>query len=87
MQCKDIPDQPILDWLAANTHRYKWATWGEGHSMPTVRDAMPAGTPEKLQLAKMRQLIRRGLVDGCPCGCRGDFYLASENPTTSNRKA
>ena len=77
MQCKDIPDQPILDWLAANTGRFKWATWGEGYGMPTVRDAMPPGTPEKLQLAKMRRLIQRGLVKGCDCGCRGDFYLAS----------
>lgn len=29
--------------------------------------------PEKVLLAKARKLIRRGLVDGCPCGCRGEF--------------
>lgn len=75
MQCKDIPDQPILDWLAANTGPYRWATWGKGYSMPTVRDAMPPNTSEKLQRAKMGQLIRRGLVKGCACGCRGDFHL------------
>lgn len=68
MQCKDIPNAPILTWLAENTHEFKWATWfdlhHEGH-MPTVRDCMPADVPPKLRLAKMRQLMKRGLVHGC----------------------
>lgn len=29
--------------------------------------------PEKVVLAKMKTMIRRGLIDGCTCGCRGDF--------------
>lgn len=33
------------------------------------------GYPEKVVLAKARKLIRRGLLDGCYCGCRGDFEL------------
>lgn len=41
----------------------------------SVGTAMPEGTPEKLQLAVMQNLIRKGLVDGCCCGCRGDFTL------------
>lgn len=81
MQCKDIPDLPILQFLDrcrdAEGHPV-WATWGEGYSMPTVRDAMPSDTPEKLQLAKMSQLMRRGLVVGCDCGCRGDFELSAK---------
>ena len=74
-QCKDIPDKPILEFLREQDG---WSTWGEGHSMPTVRDAMPDGAPPKLQLAKMRMLMRRGLVDGCDCGCRGDFDLTDK---------
>jgi hypothetical protein len=35
--------------------------------------------PEKVVLAKAKRLIRRGLVDGCACGCRGDF----ERPGTT----
>lgn len=77
MQCKDIPDWPIMVFLS--NLNGKWATWGNGYSMPTVQDAMPAGTPPKLQLAKMRQLERRGLIDGCTCGCRGDFRLPIAN--------
>ncbi|HEY5986879.1 MAG TPA: hypothetical protein VIV12_10955 [Streptosporangiaceae bacterium] len=34
-----------------------------------------AGMPEKVVLAKARQLIRRGALAGCACGCRGDFEV------------
>lgn len=81
MQCKDIPDEPIIQFLREHAGPFKWATWGPSYgSMPTVQDAMPTGTPPKLQLAKMRMLIRRGIVQGCPCGCRGDFYLTESDP-------
>lgn len=29
--------------------------------------------PAKLVLSKAKNLIRKGLLDGCDCGCRGDF--------------
>jgi hypothetical protein len=32
--------------------------------------------PDKLILAKARKLVRRGVVEGCCCGCRGDFNPA-----------
>lgn len=76
MQCKDIPDAPVLRFIGS--HQGKWCTWGESHSMPSVQDAMPEGTPDKLQLAKVRMLMARGLVDGCDCGCRGDFVLTAK---------
>ena len=34
--------------------------------------------PPKVLLAKLRRLYRAKLLDGCPCGCRGDWV-----PTTS----
>ena len=34
--------------------------------------------PEKVVRAKAKRLIRRGLVTGCTCGCRGDFEITSE---------
>jgi hypothetical protein len=73
MQCKDIPDLPVLQFL--KQHEGRWCTWGDGYSMPTIQDAMPEGTPCKLQRAKMKTLIKRNLVDGCGCGCRGDFKI------------
>jgi hypothetical protein len=75
MQCKDIPDRPILEFLARQDCP---ATWGEGYFMSTVRDAMPPGTPDRLQRAKMARLIRRGLVGGCDCGCRGDYEITEK---------
>ncbi len=92
MKCKDIPDRPILEFLAklgrleitssyevngivTNWQSTVGGVWpGTAHS---VAHAMPLGalTPEKLIRAKMGMLIRRGLVSGCVCGCRGDFEL------------
>lgn len=75
MQCKDIPDKPILQFLQ---DKDCWCTYGEGHFMPTVQDVITKEAPVKLQLAKMKQLIKRGLADGCTCGCRGDFEITDK---------
>ena len=82
-QCKDIPDLPTLEFLAGCA---SWATWLDPRQfapedpdsdrwMPCVARAMPDGTPEKLVIAKMSRLIKRGLVEGCSCGCRGDYEI------------
>lgn len=73
MKASDIPDVQMLEIIA---------TWND--SPPEGRGAwcliwdvaerLP-GFPEKVVLAKARQLIRRGLIDGCGCGCRGDFEI------------
>lgn len=34
--------------------------------------------PEKVVMAKANRLIRRGIIDGCPCGCRGDYEIMPE---------
>lgn len=33
------------------------------------------GVPAKATLAKLKSMKRRGVIDGCTCGCRGDFRL------------
>lgn len=73
LQCKDISTDDVLRFLAK--HQGEWATWGDTISMPTVQSAMPPGTPEKLQLAKMKIIHNAGFVGGCCCGCRGDFEI------------
>jgi hypothetical protein len=95
MQCKDIPDRPILEFLAKLSReeiesQYETeggtVTWrpttgciwsGPAHS---VGNGMPeaARDQDNLLLAKMRSLLKRGLVDGCCCGCRGDFELTAK---------
>ena len=79
MQCKDIPTIPILQFLAKNPGEFDWHNWYFGDEKD-VRHAMPDGfnIDEKIVLAKMRVLIKRGLVSGCPCGCRGDFVITGK---------
>jgi hypothetical protein len=74
-QCKDIPDQPILEFL--NRHPGQWHNWYSGNQF-NVSQAMPKGIPERLVLGKMRMMIRRGVVNGCDCGCRGDFVITEK---------
>ena len=82
MQCKHIPNKPILEHIA--THGGIGCTWYKLDDGPmsvahrSVIHAMPKGIDAKLVLAKMRQLIKGKLVDGCGCGCRGDFELTDK---------
>jgi hypothetical protein len=81
---RDISD---LDFLAAvrragiRTDGTGWAVVSEvvGVLGDGVRDAdgnMP-GVPHKVVIAKAKRLIGRGLLEGCICGCRGDFELTA----------
>lgn len=71
MKAKDIPEEPILQYLLQ--HKGQWCyRWGDEKN---VTKAMPEGTPPKVALAKLAAMIRRGLIDGCTCGCRGDFEI------------
>jgi hypothetical protein len=73
LQIKDIPDKPILEFLLVN--KGTWCNWFKGYEN-SVRNAMPQNpASDKLILAKMSKLMERGLVDGCDCGCRGDFEI------------
>jgi hypothetical protein len=76
MKTKDIPDQPILEFLSQIAPR--WAFWFEGSETSILGRAIPIDTPKNLVLAKMRNLIKRGLVQGCACGCRGDFEITDK---------
>lgn len=83
-KCKDISDLTILEFIKAQNGA--WCTWGVSLGMPTVEDAMP-DAPKNLQLAKMAQLIKRGLVDGCTCGCSGNFVIAPKGLVYLESKA
>lgn len=78
MQCKDIKDALVLKHL--ERHGGIGCTVWRGEDGAPINEssaliAMPPQTPEKLARAKMVMLKRRGLVDGCECGCRGDWEL------------
>lgn len=78
MQAKDVPDNDFLRAVltAQLEHQREWNTgthlpwafaWQIGELFPDV--------PAKVIRAKAKTLIRRGLMDGCTCGCRGDYEL------------
>jgi hypothetical protein len=79
MQAKDIPEEPIMRFIEARHPR--WCNWFEGHE-DSILQAMPPGTPPKVGLAKMRAMIRKGMIEGCGCGCRGDFRLPKREGVT-----
>lgn len=81
MQAKDIPELPLLRFIEEHTPAGPFIGVG-WHDLqprsaysPTIRDALPDDIPDKVILAKMKGLIRRRLVSGCDCGCRGDFQI------------
>ncbi len=85
VQCKDIPDSPILYGLLK--HPGWHSHWEPDGGWTTVRSYMPPlpHNGDKLACAKMVQLKRRGLVDGCPCGCRGDWELTEKGERLANQ--
>lgn len=73
-QCKDIPDLPVVQFITLMDGAWGTWCWSDKRDMTnSVAPLFPADIPDKLLLAKMGSLIRRGLIDGCPCGCRGDY--------------
>jgi hypothetical protein len=70
MQAKDVPEAPIVAMLRpfedyVPVSRYE------------IRDTLP-DVPEKVLLAKLRSMVKRKVIDGCACGCRGDFTLPTQ---------
>lgn len=75
LQTKDIDKLSVLLFLSELSG--KWATLHPGYSH-SVCNAMPPETPPKLIKSVMGNLVNRGYVDGCTCGCRGDFVLTDK---------
>lgn len=71
MQAKDLSDYELISLikdLSDNGLKTTWATrFDIERSWPKI--------PPKVIRAKLKSLIKRGLVDGCVCGCRGDFEV------------
>lgn len=77
MQAKDLPIAPILSSV--------WnRTLGIGQNISYIAALFPS-VPEKVVRAKLRQLMRRGYIDGCLCGCRGDITIVGEPEAMSYR--
>jgi hypothetical protein len=89
-QAKDIPDNLLLEMFAR--HQGQWAFWYDdnkfswGFDSDQVFENPLAGVPRKIVLRKLQKLNKRGLIGGCPCGCRGDFEITDKGLESIGQK-
>lgn len=62
-------------WIGANRWDIACVLDGRAEAIGGVEATIPppGGIPQKVIRAKAKRLIGRGLINGCACGCRGDF--------------
>lgn len=74
-KCSDIDNLDFLRVVAYIQHIHlRWADrWTVEEVLYT--DPTYSWINWKLVVAKARKLIKQGYLDGCACGCRGDFEL------------
>jgi hypothetical protein len=74
MKASDISDEVMLEAIRATRGRNnvpRWATtWDVQKRLNTFHP--------KIVLAKLRGMLKRKLIDGCGCGCRGDWEIPGE---------
>lgn len=74
MKAADIEDAAVLDAIRKHMRPIGASRW----------DVYPEfAFPEKIVRAKVDKMIRRGILTGCCCGCRGDFTIAGEDTPES----
>ncbi|GHJ01603.1 hypothetical protein TPA0906_34680 [Streptomyces olivaceus] len=78
MQCKDIPDAVFLDTVRSCPGTHGPSNWRMRWDVHARLEDVLGSIPDNLFLAKAARLMRRGLLGGCPCGCRGDYHLPDE---------
>lgn len=85
MQAKDIPDEIMLRAIRSIMERCpgfgeqpRDMLWVSSFDMEATAPVLLPGTPFKVVMAKLRSLIKRGLIAGCGCGCRGDFWVTDK---------
>ena len=65
---KDIDEERLLAFIREINNTGRWAfTWDLHEEFPEY--------PPKVLRAKCRALISQKKLNGCACGCRGDFYI------------
>ncbi len=74
-KCSDIPDLPILEVMYLNGTPYSGWNFFFEDSDSTELSKHLRKYPYKLAMAKLRSMMKRGLIEGCACGCRGDWEL------------
>lgn len=73
LAAKDLDTDAIIEFI--RRHNEETGHWC---LMYDLLEAFP-GVPWKVMQAKMKRLVEKPkdkrIVEGCACGCRGDFYI------------
>jgi hypothetical protein len=84
MKAADITDEAFLAALDEMTDRMGGPLrYGRMIPRQFVGDVLRETTPDlpdKVVLAKARSMIKRKVIEGCGCGCRGDFCRPKPRP-------
>lgn len=68
LQAKNLKRDRVLKAIAEVNNSGRWANTSDLYRrFPEF--------PEKVVLAKLSKLVRRGFIDGCACGCSGGFTI------------
>ena len=80
VKASDIPDASVLKALETaqliQQHNSDyWAQTPIGDVPANLWDIQQAlgDFPSKVVLAKLKSMVKRHVLEGCTCGCRGDF--------------
>jgi hypothetical protein len=91
IQAKHLDTRKILEFIVDHCKKtgHLWTTFYD------LEDGFPDWDkyPDKVIRAKMRSLVKQGYLNGCNCGCRGDFepqglayYFLSKNRSRDDIK-
>lgn len=70
------PPIPYYGWTTATLWDVTAVLAGHPELVGTDKVCEPfPNLPPKVVLAKAKRLVRRKLIDGCTCGCRGNFEV------------
>ncbi len=82
IQAKDIDEDVLLAYLRRAPGEWHFhldprkRDMGDPTDFRFLHNAFPGvEIPEKVLHAKLSSMLRRGLIHGCSCGCRGDWHV------------
>lgn len=69
VQAKNLPDELLIRII----QQFSDET-GVGTFLGVIQFELEP-VPPKVVLAKLKSMVKRGILTGCTCGCRGDFTV------------
>lgn len=93
IQAKDIPDKALIDlvdklWNIPNARvtltgevYIHYSSGAKLSDICKVWDTIPV----KVIQLKLKKLVDRKLLDGCPCGCSGNFTVVHDRSVIAQR--